>query len=65
MEVSGQPHAPAAEIAPGTHWLKSQSGSSGEEKNSQPLPGLETPIIQPVAKRYTDWAIPARSKWAV
>jgi hypothetical protein len=25
----------------------------GEEKNSQHLPGLETPIIQPVAQRYT------------
>jgi hypothetical protein len=24
-----------------------------ERKNSQPLPGLETPIIQPVAQRYT------------
>jgi hypothetical protein len=23
-----------------------------EEKNSQPLPGLEHPIIQPVAQRY-------------
>jgi hypothetical protein len=25
----------------------------GEEKNSQPLPGLENLIIQPVAQRYT------------
>jgi hypothetical protein len=25
----------------------------GDEKNSQPLPGLEPPIIQPVAQRYT------------
>jgi hypothetical protein len=24
-----------------------------KRKNSQPLPGLETPIIQPVAQRYT------------
>jgi hypothetical protein len=24
-----------------------------KEKNSQPLPGLEPPIIQPVAQRYT------------
>jgi hypothetical protein len=24
----------------------------GVEKNSQPLPGLEHPIIQPVAQRY-------------
>jgi hypothetical protein len=27
--------------------------AGGEEKNSQALPGLETPIIQPVAQRYT------------
>jgi hypothetical protein len=24
----------------------------GEEKNSQPLPGLELPIVQPVAQSY-------------
>jgi hypothetical protein len=28
---------------------QSQSERGGEEKNSQPLPGLESPIIQPVA----------------
>jgi hypothetical protein len=32
---------------------QSRSGHSGEEKNSQPLQGLEPPIIQPVAQRYT------------
>jgi hypothetical protein len=32
---------------------QNRSGRSGEEKNSQPLPGLEPPIIQPVAQRYT------------
>jgi hypothetical protein len=31
----------------------SRSVSGGEEKNSQPLPGLKPPIIQPVAERYT------------
>jgi hypothetical protein len=31
---------------------QSRSGRGGEEKNSQPLPGLEPPIIQPVAQRY-------------
>jgi hypothetical protein len=30
-----------------------RSGRGGEEKNSQPLPGLVPPIIQPVAQRYT------------
>jgi hypothetical protein len=28
-------------------------GRGGEEKNSEPLPGIETPIIQPIAQRYT------------
>jgi hypothetical protein len=30
---------------------QSRSGHGGEDKNSQPLPGLEPPIIQPVAQR--------------
>jgi hypothetical protein len=32
---------------------QSRSGHGGEEKNSQPLSGIELPIIQPVAQRYT------------
>jgi hypothetical protein len=57
MEVSGQLHVPAS-----SPWYpfdrrmdgpQSLSGLTGEEKNSQPLPGLEPPIIQPVAQRYT------------
>jgi hypothetical protein len=32
---------------------QSRSGLSGEEKNSQPLPELEPPTIQPIAQRYT------------
>jgi hypothetical protein len=62
MEVSGQRHAPAAS-PPGKEpryplyrrlgGPQSRSGRGGEEKNSQPLPGLEPPIIQPVAQRYT------------
>jgi hypothetical protein len=32
---------------------QSLSGHGGEEKNSQPLPGLESPIIQSVARRNT------------
>jgi hypothetical protein len=61
MEVSGQLHAPAA--LPQRKSLsypldkrlggpQSQSGCS-EEKNSQPLKGLEPLIIQPVAQCYT------------
>jgi hypothetical protein len=32
---------------------QSQSGCGGKEKISQPLPGLEPPIIQPIAQCYT------------
>jgi hypothetical protein len=32
---------------------QSRSGHGGEEKNFHPLPGLEPPIIQPAAQRYT------------
>jgi hypothetical protein len=33
--------------------LQRSSGHGGEEKNSQPMPGLELPNIKPVAHRYT------------
>jgi hypothetical protein len=32
---------------------QSHSERSGEERSFQPLPGLDPPIIQPVAQRYT------------
>jgi len=57
MEVSGQLRAPAA-LIPGKGHLypldglgrpQSRSEHRGEEKNSQPLPGLEPQIIQTVA----------------
>jgi hypothetical protein len=64
MEVSGQLHA-----TPRPLYLQGKStwrpldrrlggpqgrfGRGGEEKNSQPLTGLEPPIIHPVAQRYT------------
>jgi hypothetical protein len=57
MEVSGQLHAPATLPTEKELWdsldrrlrgPQSRSGHGGEEKNSHPLPGLETPIIQPV-----------------
>jgi hypothetical protein len=62
MEVNGQLHDPAA-IAPEKESLvpldrrlsgpQNRSGHGGEEKNSQPLPGLEPPTIHSVAQRYT------------
>jgi hypothetical protein len=62
MEVSGQLHATAALPQGKSCWYpldrrlggpRSRSGRGGEEKNSQSLPGLEPPIIQPVAQLYT------------
>jgi hypothetical protein len=50
MEVSGQLHAPAALSQGKSPWYplerrldgpQSRSGRGGEEKNSQPLPGIE------------------------
>jgi hypothetical protein len=38
---------------------QSRSGRGGENKNSQPFPGLEPLIIQSLAQHYTDWAISA------
>jgi hypothetical protein len=32
---------------------QSRFGGGGEENNPQHLPGLESPIIQPIARRYT------------
>jgi hypothetical protein len=62
MEVSGQLHAPAA-LPPGKEPLvptdrrlggpQSRYGRGDEQKNTQPLPGLELPIIQTVAQRYS------------
>jgi hypothetical protein len=59
MEVRGQLHDPAV-LPPGKEPFvpmggpQSQSGhSGGEVKNSQPLPELEHPIIQPANQRYT------------
>ena len=66
MGVGGQRHAPAAlppsktrnplyvyeaGLAPGPVW-------TGAE-NLVPQPGFDPRIVQSVASRYTDWAIPA------
>jgi hypothetical protein len=61
MEVSDQLHAPAAFPQGKSPWYtinrrlsgtQSRYGRGGEEKNSQPLPEIEHPIIQPVAECY-------------
>jgi hypothetical protein len=60
--MSDKLHAPALYPQGKSSWYpldrkfggpQSRSGRGGEEKNSQPLPEQETPIIQPVAQRYT------------
>jgi hypothetical protein len=56
MEVSGKLHPQKRALLTLDKRLggpQSRSGRGGEEKNSQHLPGLEPPIIQPVAQRYT------------
>jgi hypothetical protein len=46
---------------PGTHciggWVGTRSGLEGCGK-SRPPPGFDPRTVQPVASRYTDWAIP-------
>jgi hypothetical protein len=66
MEVSGQLHAPAA-LPPGKQprytldrklgGPQGRSGSGGEEKNSQPLPGLETPDHPARSLELYRWAM--------
>jgi hypothetical protein len=62
MEVSGQLHTPAAlpsrGRAPDTHWIGGWVGTRASldtvtRKIPSLLAGLEPPIIQPVAQRYT------------
>jgi hypothetical protein len=64
MEVSGQLHAPAAYLqgkSPGTHWIGGWMGPravlgavvkriSSSRRESNP----RTPIVKPVAQRYTN-----------
>jgi hypothetical protein len=71
MEVSGQLHAPTAlplkERAPATHWIGGWVGPravlDAVVKRKIPSPHRDsnprTPIVQPVAQRYTDWVITA------
>jgi hypothetical protein len=68
MEVSGQLHAPAA-LPPGKEtrvpigggWIGSRAVLDAVVKRKIPSPRREsnprTPIIQPVAQRYTDWNV--------
>ena len=63
MGVGGQHHAPAA-LPPGkTRYplyrrLGGPQGRSGRVRKISPPPGFDPRTVQPVASRYTDWAIP-------
>ena len=59
--VGGQRHAPAALLPKETRYppyVGPRAGLEGCGK-SRPPPGFEPRTVQPVASRYTDWAIPA------
>jgi len=65
MGIGGQRQAPAAlppGKRPGTHciggWVGLQ-GQSGRVRGTSPPPGFDPRIVQPLASRYTDWAIAA------
>jgi hypothetical protein len=53
MEVSSQLHAPATLPLMRLCGPQRRSERGDEEKNPQPLPGLDAPIIHPVVQRYT------------
>jgi hypothetical protein len=64
MGVSGQLHAPAA-LPPGKtrnslyRRLGGPQGRSGRGRKISPPPGFDPRTVQPVASRYTYYAIPA------
>jgi len=65
MSVGGQRHAPAA-LPPGkTRYplytrLGGPQGRSGQVRKISPPPGFDPRTVQPVARRYTENAIPAQ-----
>jgi hypothetical protein len=69
MRVGGQLHAPAA-LPPGKETryplyrrLCGPQGRSGRLRKISPPPGFDPRTVQPVASRYTDYAIPAHIQW--
>ena len=62
--MGGQHHAPAALPLGKTRYplyrrLGETQGPSGRVRKISPLTGFDPRTAQPVASRYTDWAIPA------
>jgi hypothetical protein len=67
MGVGGQRHAPAALPPEKTRYplhrrLGGLQGRSGRVRKTSPPPGFDPRSVQPVASRYTDWAITANTK---
>ena len=66
MGAVGRHHSPAA-LPPGKiryplyRRLGGPHGRSGRVRKISPPPELDPRTVQPVASRYTDWAIPAHS----
>jgi hypothetical protein len=64
MGMGGQRHALAA-LLPGKsryplyRRLGGPQGSSARVRKNSPTPGFDPRIVQPVASRYKNWAIPA------
>ena len=66
MGVGGQSHSPAALPPEKTVYLlyrrlDGPQGRSGRVLKISLTPGFDPRTVQPVASRYTDWAIPARN----
>ena len=64
MGVGGQRHAPAALPPRKTQYplyrrLGGPQGRSGRVRKILPPPEFDPRTAQPIASRYTDWAIPA------
>jgi hypothetical protein len=70
MGLGAQSHAPAA-LPPGTtrytfyRRLIGLQGRSGRKRKILLSPGLDPQTVQPVASRYTDWALAARHSYTV
>ena len=65
MGVGGQHHAPAALPSEKTRYplysrLGGPQGRSGRVRKISPPPGFDPRTVQPVASRYTDWAMKAK-----
>ena len=64
MGVGGQHHAPTALPPAKTRYpmyrgLGGPHNRCGQVRKISPPPGFDPRTVQPVASRYTDWAIPA------